>query len=173
MKSLIDLHGGSVTATSKGEGQGCEFTMTLPLIDNPADHFVVQTIETANTEQPLRLLIVDDNVDAANVLAMFLEAIGHTVSIEHDPVKALERARREVPDICLLDIGLPGMDGNELAMRLKSQTETKNCKLIAITGYSQESDRKSTAAAGFDHHLVKPIDLQELTGLLQAHEHGN
>jgi CheY-like chemotaxis protein len=113
-------------------------------------------------------LIVDDNVDASNVLAMLLETIGHEVIVEHNAVRAIERARIEVPDICLLDIGLPDMDGNELAMQLRSQPETKNCKLIAITGYGQEKDRMNTAAAGFDHHLVKPIDVHQLARLLNS-----
>lgn len=114
----------------------------------------------------LRLMVVDDNADAASMLAMFLEAAGHEVIVEHDSRQALERARTECPDAFLLDIGLPDIDGNELAKRLRSQPESASSILIAVTGYSQERDRKSTAGAGFDHHLVKPVDTAELTLLL-------
>jgi CheY-like chemotaxis protein len=114
----------------------------------------------------LRLLIVDDNEDAAEVLAMLLECHGHTVFVEHNSQCALERARIQIPDVCLLDIGLPDMNGFELAKRLRSQPETKNCKLIAITGYGNEQDHIKTFEAGFCHHFVKPFDVDELTDLL-------
>lgn len=162
VKSLVNLHGGTVFATSKGEGFGSKFTVTLPLIEIPVEVNVEPLQINEQSGEYLTLLIVDDNIDAANVLAMFLEMIGHRVIVEHEALKALERARNEIPDVCLLDIGLPGIDGNQLAMLLKTQTETKSCKLIAITGYSQDSDRKSTAAAGFDYHLVKPVELETL-----------
>jgi PAS domain S-box-containing protein len=167
VKSLVELHNGKVSASSKGAGEGSKFTLVLPLVDKPADRSVEHSVTAAVADKSMRVLIVDDNVDAANVLAMLLEAIGHKVLVEHDSATAIKRARTERPDICLLDIGLPDMDGNELAMQLRSQAETKNCKLIAITGYGQEKDRKNTAAAGFDHHLVKPIDVHELARLLK------
>lgn len=118
------------------------------------------------TETCLRLMVVDDNVDAAQMLGMLLQAVGHQVSIEHESQSALERARIERPDACLLDIGLPDMDGNELARRLRAQPETVDSLLIAITGYGQEHDRKVANAAGFDHHFVKPIDTAKLIALL-------
>jgi CheY-like chemotaxis protein len=115
---------------------------------------------------PLRLMVVDDNEDAAAMLAMLLEASGHQVIVEHRSPQALERARKEVPQVCLLDIGLPEMDGLELARRLRAQPETAHVLLIAVTGYGQDQDRKETLAAGFDHHLVKPVDMEKLAAIL-------
>ena len=113
----------------------------------------------------LRILIVDDNVDAAKILAMFLEADGHHVMVEHTSRRALERARLEVPDVCLLDIGLPDFDGYELARRLRKQPETSRALLIAVTGYDRKQDLSARAAV-FDHYFVKPIDTAKLTELL-------
>ena len=118
------------------------------------------------SERSLRLMIVDDNADAASMLAMFLEAAGHEVLIEHDSLQFLERARLEAPDVCILDIGLPDMDGNELARRLRLRPETAESVLIAVTGYGQERDKKNAAVAGFDHHFVKPVDTAGLAALL-------
>jgi CheY-like chemotaxis protein len=109
---------------------------------------------------------VDDNVDAASMLAMLLEASGHEVLVEHCARQALERSRKDAPQVYLLDIGLPDIDGNELAQRLRAQPETTNAVLIAVTGYGQEKDRVRTLAAGFDHHLVKPVDTKNLISLL-------
>jgi signal transduction histidine kinase len=167
VKSLVMLHDGTVTCMSEGANQGSRFTVCLPRIpgqtrtpDQQHNHALHKT------NKALRLLVVDDNEDAAQMLAMLLEALGHHVIVEHDPYKALERAKIEKPQVCLLDIGLPGMDGNELAQRLRSQPETAASSLIAITGYGHVHDRKSTSAAGFRHHLVKPVDMAELTALL-------
>ena len=115
-----------------------------------------------------RLLVVDDNQDAAQMLGMVLEAAGHEVLVEHDAKTALERARKEVPDVCLLDIGLPDIDGNELARLLRAQPETSGAVLIAITGYGQELDRKRTMKAGFNHHFVKPVNVGLLLEILAA-----
>ena len=111
-------------------------------------------------------MIVDDNQDGALMLSMLLEARGHETVIEHDPYRALERAPIEAPDVCLLDIGLPGMDGNELARHLRATQGLAQTVLIAITGYSQESDRKNSLAAGFHHYLIKPVDVEKLGILL-------
>ncbi|HBI68209.1 MAG TPA: hypothetical protein DDZ22_04070, partial [Massilia sp.] len=108
----------------------------------------------------------DDNVDAASMLAMLLEIDGHEVAVEHHPHPALERARAAPPQVCLLDIGLPDMDGKELAQRLRAQPETANSLLVAITGYGQDSDRACALDAGFDHYLVKPIDTAKLGDIL-------
>ncbi|WP_426116992.1 response regulator [Massilia sp. PWRC2] len=100
------------------------------------------------------------------MLAMFVEALGYQVIIEHSSKRALERAMHEALDVCLLDIGLPDMDGNELARRLRSQLEKSQCVLIAVTGYGQDADQKNTLAAGFDHHLIKPVDAKKLASIL-------
>ena len=114
----------------------------------------------------LRLLVVDDNADAAEMMGAFMEAEGHQVSIEYDPYRALERARIEAPDVCLLDIGLPGMDGNQLARCLRTLPELAHTTLIAVTGYGKQFDREQSMAAGFDHYFVKPADPGELSALL-------
>lgn len=118
------------------------------------------------------MLVVDDNVDAAETLGMLLEAYGYAVAVEHDSHRALERARAAPPDVALLDIGLPEMDGNELARRLRADVVTAPIVLVAVTGYGQEQDRRAAFEAGFDHHLVKPVDVDALTGLLGEIEAG-
>lgn len=167
VKSLVELHGGSVSVQSKGIGAGSELTVCLPRITP-----LSEPLSTAHDNpgpasgKALRLMVVDDNVDAARMLAMFLEAIGHRVIVEHQSKRALERARIERPDVCLLDIGLPDMDGNELARRLRSQPETAEAVLVAITGYGQPHDRENAIKAGFDFHFIKPVDTDKLSSLL-------
>jgi PAS domain S-box-containing protein len=166
VKSLVELHQGTATAQSKGIGEGSKFIVCLPRIAKRAEPSVLRQGGLVHAKKGLRLMVVDDNVDAASMLAMYLKAAGHEVFVEHDSRRALERARIEAPDVCLLDIGLPGMDGNELACRIRAQPETANAVLIAVTGYGQEHDRKNTASAGFHHHFVKPVDSSKLTSLL-------
>jgi signal transduction histidine kinase len=167
VKSLVELHGGTVTCASEGPGRGSRFTVTLPRLSAAAAPDVAQhDAEVAGQRGSLRIMVVDDNVDAAATLAMLLEAAGHSVVIEHEPLRALERARTDAPQVCLLDIGLPGMDGYELARRLRAQPATAHALLVAITGYGQDSDRQLASDAGFDRHLVKPIDLDTLQAAL-------
>ncbi|HEX8787817.1 MAG TPA: response regulator [Telluria sp.] len=111
-------------------------------------------------------MVVDDNVDAAGMLGMLLEASGHRVLVEHSAARALERGREASPQVFLLDIGLPEVDGYELARRLRAQPATAGAMLIAVTGYGQESDRRLAEDAGFDAHFVKPVDIARLTRLL-------
>jgi signal transduction histidine kinase/ActR/RegA family two-component response regulator len=171
VKNLVELHGGTVACDSAGLGKGSRFTVCLPRMaaEQPAPRG--EAAAGAGPAQPgaLRVLVVDDNEDAADTLAMLLEAAGHEVMVEHCPLQALERARSTAPQVCLLDLGLPGMDGAELARRLRAQPETAQALLIAVTGYGQESDRARTREAGFDHHLVKPIDLERLQAILGAY----
>jgi PAS domain S-box-containing protein len=168
VKHLVELHGGSVACESPGLGQGSSFMVSLPLMQPPAGQPDLAVGAPLPGQQPraLRLLVVDDNVDAAATLGMLLEACGHEVTIEHDSLRALERARSLRPDAALLDIGLPEMDGNELARRLRADAQTAAIVLIAVTGYGQEQDRRTAFEAGFDHHLVKPVDIDRLAGLL-------
>lgn len=167
VRSLAALHGGTAKCESQGPGKGSRFTVCLPRLSaeqaavQPQDHDSADARSTG-----LRLLVVDDNEDAARMLAMLLETHGHQATVEHDPFHALERARKEKPDACLLDIGLPGMNGNELASRLRQDPEMAATVLIAITGYGQPHDRDSALAAGFHHHLVKPVSMTKLAGLL-------
>ena len=169
VRSLAQLHGGTASCESPGQGLGSTFNVCLPLAS--ADDALVETPSThmeQDAVRPLRLLVVDDNVDAAQMLAMYLEQKGHQVAIEYGAFPALERAREERPDVCLLDIGLPEMDGYELARRLRAQQETTHAMLIAVTGYGQERDRQLASLAGFNYLLAKPVDLGELTALLDS-----
>jgi PAS domain S-box-containing protein len=168
VRSLSELHHGTVSCESPGPGKGSTFTVCLPRLvqeSNQAGHQQADSHAQQETGS-LRIMVVDDNVDAASMLAMLLEASGHQVTVEHGSRRALERARQESPQVCLLDIGLPEIDGIELARRLRAQSETAHALLIAVTGYGQEQDREQTLAAGFDHHLVKPIDTNALTAII-------
>jgi signal transduction histidine kinase/ActR/RegA family two-component response regulator len=167
VKSIVELHGGSVTASSRGPGTGSAFVIRLPILTHEAQGVEPQVQEPpwAEHASALRILIVDDNVDAARILGMFLEAAGHQVMVEHTSRRALERARLEVPDVCLLDIGLPDFDGYELARRMRKQAETSRALLIAVTGYDRKQDFSARNAV-FDHYFVKPVDTAQLMALL-------
>jgi CheY-like chemotaxis protein len=167
VKSLVALHGGTVRATSDGIGLGSEFCISLPrlaALDGAAD----DDASSAGVQAPgaLRVMVVDDNVDAAQMLAALLEVQGHAVCVEYDGKGALAHAQRDCPDVLLLDIGLPDMDGYELARRLRSQPESAGATLVALTGYGQSQDRKEAEQAGFDHYLVKPADLDQVNEVL-------
>jgi PAS domain S-box-containing protein len=168
VKSLAELHGGTVACFSEGLGKGSCFTVCLPrLVEQGSRTSQRQgSRDLHQAKKRLRILVVDDNTDAAQMLKILLEALGHDVLVEHDSRRALERARVEVPDVGVLDIGLPDMNGNELARHLRAQPETAHTTLIAVTGYGQEQDRKIALAAGFNHYLVKPVDTARLTSLL-------
>jgi PAS domain S-box-containing protein len=171
VKSLVELHGGWVEAASAGVGQGSVFTISLPLLQcAPADSPTMAGMAAGAAQSgKLRLLVVDDNDDAAMMLSMLLEASGYEVGSESGSRAGLARALAERPDVCLLDIGLPDMDGYELARRIRAAPAMAHAKLIAITGYGQQDDKQKALAAGFDHHLVKPVNTGELTALLRAH----
>lgn len=168
VKSLIALHGGKVTCHSSGAGAGSRFTVALPrVMPNQQKAAMEESHDDRGAAgRGVRILIVDDNVDAAEMLAMLLEAGGHEVCVEHNGLQGFERALRDKPAVCILDIGLPDMDGNELARRLRQHPDTAGALLIAATGYGGANDREITLAAGFDHHLVKPIDSSALLDLL-------
>ncbi|WP_147376900.1 PAS domain-containing hybrid sensor histidine kinase/response regulator [Noviherbaspirillum saxi] len=168
VKSLIDLHGGSVTAHSEGMGTGSTFTVRLPHLDEGTGSAAIEqpAQPEATPRRVLKVMVVDDNADAADMLAMFVEAVGHQACVEHSAHKALERARMENPDVCLLDIGMPDMDGNELARRLRIQPENVGTILVAVTGYGQDRHQHSSQGAGFDHYFVKPVDIAKLVSLL-------
>jgi len=169
VKSLVELHGGTVHAESDGLGKGSRFVVRLPRLKKNESEDGLPRAALVHTPavQPLKVLVVDDNRDAAFMLGMFLQAVGHEVFIEHAPARAIERARQTAPDVCLLDIGLPDMDGNELVRRLRTLPETANAVMVAVTGYGQENDRKSAISAGFDHHFVKPVETVVLAQLLR------
>jgi len=168
VRSLVQLHGGSARVVSPGPGQGSTFTVTLPRCANRSSGVADAAPALDGAVRPLKVMVVDDNVDAAQVLAMYVGAAGHEVAVEHDPFAALILAERFAPDACLLDIGLPGMDGHELARRLRAQPATSQALLVAVTGYGQAQDREASLQAGFDHHLVKPVDMVALERILAA-----
>lgn len=167
VKSLVELHGGAVAAKSSGISQGSEFSISLPRLINTSNQ-ANKPDETApsGANARSRILVVDDNVDAAETLAMLLEMEGHTVSREYGAQQALERAQREAPQIVFLDIGLPEMNGYELAHRLRAMPETANAILVAVTGYGQPEDKERALQAGLDHHLVKPVSLDSIRSLI-------
>ncbi|MFL6716203.1 MAG: ATP-binding protein, partial [Burkholderiaceae bacterium] len=169
VRSLTELHHGRATCESAGVGCGSKFTICLPhlrLQENPRGERQSGDGGQRIRTHSLRIMVVDDNVDAAEMLAMLLEGAGHEIWLEHNARGALARASEIVPHVCLLDIGLPEIDGNELARRLRACPETTNSVLIAVTGYSQGKDREQSLAAGFDHHLVKPVDTKMLASIL-------
>ena len=167
-RQLVELHGGTLTCDSAGPRKGSEFTIRLPLQATTADGAGQAGATAATSAGRLHILVVDDNEDAADMLAMLLKDAGHEVVIANDPHAALERVPALQPDVCLLDIGLPDMDGNELARRLRATGAGQAATLVALTGYGQAADRAKAAAAGFDHYLVKPPDPQTLEQLLQS-----
>lgn len=174
VKNLVGLLGGTVTARSDGAGKGSEFTVTLPLLTDesvPAAPLAVPSPLVSNSVQSKHIMVVDDNVDAATTIAMLLEMDGHTVSVAHSAEQALAIACSAVhnpPQAFLLDIGLPGMDGYELAQQLRALSVAASATLIALTGYGQPQDREKSEAAGFNHHLEKPVDLDRLMALLNG-----
>jgi len=173
VKSLVELHGGSVQAASAGPGQGSTFSVRLPryvqAVPVPAPLPTLPPLQAFDAAKaPLRILLVDDHVDAVHTLQLFLRAAGHQVDIAYTAGDALELARLTLPDACLLDIGLPDFDGNELARRLRQLPQTAGSTLIAMTGYGRQQDRDAALAAGFDHYLVKPVNTTELSDILAA-----
>jgi len=163
VRSLIEMHGGTVEAASPGLGQGSEFTVRLPLATQAISP-PVATVE-APAVSGLRILVVDDNADAARTLAMMFRVMGHSALMAFDGRSAVETAMRERPDVVLLDIGLPGMNGYEVCRALRQQGLTDKL-IVAVTGYGQESDRQLAMEAGFDLHLVKPVGLPAVQQLL-------
>ncbi len=168
VKNIIELHGGSVEAKSAGIGHGSEFILTLPvtsLLIKP-ESATAQTAEVETMACKRRIMVVDDNEDAADTLAELFELNGHEVKVFYDPIAALAGAPEFKPEIAVLDIGLPVLDGYELAARLRSVMDGLPCRLIALTGYGQEADKAKTQAAGFEQHLVKPVRMSQINQLL-------
>jgi CheY-like chemotaxis protein len=164
VQKLAEMHGGSVTAASDGPGRGSEFTVRLPLAKRTAPPKPEPVFAVA--DKGLRILIVDDNVDTANGMARLLKLLGNDVRVAHDGFSAIEAARVLRPEFILLDIGLPGMDGYQVASKLRDEECSQDSIIIAVSGYGQDEDRRRTAEAGFDHHLVKPVDFDSLISLI-------
>jgi len=167
VRQLVQLHGGSVSAHSDGPGQGSCFSVRLPLAATGADATTAtpESVDAAAVS-PRRVLLVDDNADAAESLSAALRLDGHTVALAHDGPQALALARLFHPQLVLLDIGLPGLNGYEVARRLRAAPGGEALRLVAITGWGQDADRERARAAGFDLHLTKPVDQQRLRASL-------
>ncbi|HET9645268.1 MAG TPA: response regulator [Burkholderiaceae bacterium] len=164
VQRLLELHNGKVEARSAGQGQGAEFVVTLPCLaevraPEPTKRVVAEGLESRSC----RVLVVDDNLDAADTVAMFLRIEGHVVQTAGDGQEALKSAAAFVPEVVVLDIGLPLLDGYQVARQMRAMPQTKNALLIALTGYGQKGDQRQAMAAGFDLHLVKPADPRAIT----------
>jgi len=169
VQRLVDLHGGRVEARSDGAGLGAEFIVHLPLATAAAAAQPEREEEAAAIARvPLRILVVDDNRDGAESLAMLLTMMGHDTHVAFDGVAGIEAAERYRPDVVLLDIGLPKLNGYEACRRLRAQPWGKEIVIVAATGWGQDEDRRLSQEAGFDHHLVKPVDPEDLLRLLPA-----
>jgi PAS domain S-box-containing protein len=160
VKRLVELHDGTVQAASPGPGRGSTFTVRLPLSERRAPQRALPAGPPQAALPPTDVLLVDDNVDAAQTLALLLRADGHAVRLAHEGESALAQARAQPPALLLLDIGLPGLDGYEVARRLRAEPATRDVAIVAVSGYGQAADRARGRAAGFDAHLTKPVDLQ-------------
>ena len=160
VRNLVSAHGGTVAVRSEGRGRGSVFTVSLPAAppSAPSDPDARPSQAPAVTPGALRILVVDDNEDAAAMLAIYLRKLGHVIRVVHDGPSALRAAVELVPDVALVDIGLPVMDGYELARRLRQEPGLERLRLVAVTGYGQDKDRERSREAGFDLHLVKPVD---------------
>ena len=174
VRALVGLHGGSVRAESDGRGKGSVFTVRLPsaIGEEPSGEPEQEPARDRAEPRRARILVVDDNVDSAKGMSRLLVSSGHEVETAHDGRTALEMARRFRPEVVLLDIGLPGMDGYQVAEKLRQEDCGRVAILVAITGYAQEKDRDRSRGAGFDHHLAKPVDYDELLTLISEAQPG-
>lgn len=169
VRRLAELHGGSVEARSEGLGRGSEFFLRIPtlVVEPPRNADRVRGLD-AKRSSPARILIVDDNVDSAKSLSRLLQLSGHQVTMAADGPEALRQAEATDPEIVLLDIGLPGMDGYQVARTLRERADSERVVLVALTGYGREEDRRRSREVGFDHHLVKPVDIDALLALIES-----
>jgi two-component system CheB/CheR fusion protein len=168
--SLVELHEGSLQAFSAGLGKGCEFTIKLPAALQPSNN-AVRTVLAPDQQlaQSLRVLVVEDNADAADTLSLLLRLYGHKVEVARTGPTAMEMATACRPDVVLLDIGLPGMDGFQVAQLLRQKPEFKDVVICAVTGYTpSDADRQRQKETGFDHHYVKPLDLSKLLEMFKS-----
>lgn len=174
VRRLAELHGGSATAASPGAGLGSTFSVRLPLLVTvPAAPAGAVPVASAVAARHFRVLVVDDNVDAADTLAAVLDMMGHATQVAHDGAQALAVAPHFLPDVIFLDIGLPGMNGYDVARTLRQTDAGSKVVLVALTGWGAENDRSQSSAAGFDHHLTKPANLLAIGDLLASLSHSN
>jgi CheY-like chemotaxis protein len=172
VRSLAEMHGGRVTASSPGAGRGSCFTLHLPELVLAAAAPPVVRADTSSSHSdaraPQRVLVVDDNADAADSLGMVLQVLGAEVRVVHGGQAALDQLDSYQPDIAFVDIGMPDIDGFEVARRVRARNGYNGLTLIALTGWGQQEDRRRSAEAGFDRHLVKPVGLEALKTVLES-----
>jgi CheY-like chemotaxis protein len=167
VKHLVEMHNGKIWAQSPGHGKGSTFILHLPLATDTQKTTATEPAKNdASTIAPLRVLVVDDNLASAQITTWMLELIGHQPSMVHNGLEAVDVARKTQPDIMLLDIGLPGLNGYEVCRELRNDPLMKDTIFIALTGWGQERDRQLAREAGFDHHLLKPMNFEKFSGLL-------
>ena len=160
VQRLVEMHGGRIEAQSDGPNLGSSFVLTFPAASAPV--YSPSPGGHQHGGEPCRVLIVDDNVDTAQGMARILTRAGYKIELAHDGLEALEKAREQSPEAVILDIGLPGMDGFDLASRLRKERSCAGATIIAVTGYGQAEDRRRALEAGCDHHLVKPVEIEEV-----------
>jgi two-component system CheB/CheR fusion protein len=173
VRRLVEMHGGRIEARSPGPGRGSEFTVHLPIGKLDAEGVAQPKPKQVrfmpgDSPRPFRVLVVDDHEDATASLGILLRLMGHDVRVANDGASAIEAACAFRPEVVLLDIGMPVMDGYEVARRLRREPSCDGARLIALTGYGRDEDRQRSRSAGFDDHLVKPVDLESLRRLLNG-----
>lgn len=169
VQSLVDLHGGEIQIESRGRGYGTEFTIRLPLVDTPPAH-TSEAIDEESAVEPvsnLKILLVEDNDQLRYTTQALLKLEGYEVDAASDGLSGLTACEVNPPDVALVDIGLPAIDGYEVARRIRANESLRNVYLVALTGYGQEKDRTRALETGFDEHITKPVDVEDLRKLLQ------
>ena len=166
VKRLVEMHGGTIEARSEGLAKGCEFVVRLPVVIGASKPLKLTNDGEQSAKSSLRILIVDDNVDLVHVLSLLLETIGNEIRVAHNGQEGVEMAEEFRPDVIVLDIGLPVLNGYEACRRIREQSWGKNVVLIASTGWGGTEDRRRSQEAGFDHHMVKPVDMQAMMKIL-------
>jgi two-component system CheB/CheR fusion protein len=166
VRHLTELHGGMVSATSEGLGKGSEFSVRLPL--SQIHGAATVPVATPTIRPGLRVLVVEDNVDTARTMSLLLQQLGCATQEVHEGPPVVEAAKSFKPDAILLDVGLPGLDGYQIARLIRQTSELSQVRLIAVTGYGQQQDRERSINAGFDYHLVKPVQFDSLIATLAA-----
>jgi CheY-like chemotaxis protein len=168
VERLVKMHGGSIAVKSEGIGRGSEFVVRLPVADRPARPETPAAQPAGRAVRGLRILVADDSVDSALTLTALLSAAGHDVQAVHDGFAALQRAAEFRPHVLVLDIGMPGLNGYDTCRRIRAEPWGRNAVIIAVTGWGADEDRRRSREAGFDAHLVKPVDYSELQKYFSA-----
>ncbi len=171
VKRLVEMHGGSVLAQSGGTGKGSEFTVRLPTSSAAGHETEAAAAEKPESKGARRVLVVDDNIDAAESMALILKMSGYDTQCAYDGPSALDAAQYYQPDVVVLDIGLPDISGYEVARQLRAQPQFRHLPVVAVTGYGQEADRRQSREAGIDEHLTKPVDPAALEAFIATSRH--